>query len=156
MCIRDSATGEQMRMYATDGVKGVYLCGLSEQIDFYLTMKLFDNPSLDTDEILDEFFDRYFGKAAEAMKKFYLKIESVYSDPANYPSYIQTQDAQFHQTRELAWKYLGTPMVMEELEGYIEQARLEAESMEEKERVNSWKIGVWDYMLAGFNDYYKN
>lgn len=42
-------------MYATDGVKGVYLCGLSEQIDFYLTMKLFDNPSLDTDEILDEF-----------------------------------------------------------------------------------------------------
>lgn len=49
------ATGEQMRMYATDGVKGVYLCGLSEQIDFYLTMKLFDNPSLDTDEILDEF-----------------------------------------------------------------------------------------------------
>lgn len=47
--------GEQMRMYATDGVKGVYLCGLSEQIDFYLTMKLFDNPSLDTDEILDEF-----------------------------------------------------------------------------------------------------
>ena len=119
-------------------------------------MKLFDNPSLDTDEILDEFFDRYFGKAAEAMKKFYLKIESVYSDPANYPSYIQTQDAQFHQTRELAWKYLGTPRVMEELEGYIEQARLEAESIEEKERVNSWKIGVWDYMLAGFNDYYKN
>ena len=150
------ATGEQMRMYATDGVKGVYLCGLSEQIDFYLTMKLFDNPSLDTDEILDEFFDRYFGKAAEAMKKFYLKIESVYSDPANYPSYIQTQDAQFHQTRELAWKYLGTPRVMEELEGYIEQARLEAESIEEKERGNSWKIGVWDYMLAGFNDYYKN
>lgn len=149
-------TGEQIRMYAADGVKGVYLCGLSEQLDFYLTMKLFDNPSLNTDEVLDEFFRLYFGKAAEPMKNFYSKIESVYSNPENYPSNIQTQDAQFHQTKELAWKYLGTPEVMEELEGYMVEAEMAAKSPKEKERFLSWKTGIWEYMLVGFKDYYKN
>lgn len=148
-------TGEQLRMYADDGVKGVYLCGLSEQVDFYLTMKLFDNPALETDEILDEFFKLYFGKAAQSMKKFYLTIESVYSNPANYPSYIQLQDAQFHQTRELAWRYLGTPAIMEELKIQIENAEFSAKDSVEKKRVNSWKTGIWDYMLKGFNDYYQ-
>lgn len=150
------ATGEQMRMFAADGVKGVYLCGLSEQVDFYLTMKLFDDPSLDTDQILNEFFDSYFGKAAGPMKNFYLKIESVYSNPLNYPSSIQTQDAQFHQTRELAWKYLGTPEVMEELERYMEEAASAAKESEEKGRVDSWKLGIWDYMVAGFKDGYQD
>lgn len=148
-------TAEQIRMYATDGVKGVYLCGLSEQVDFYLTMKLFDNPALDTDTLLDEFFNLYFGNAAEPMKKFYSKIESVYSDPANYPANIQTQDAQFHQTRDLAWKYLGTPKTMEELKGYIEKAESSAKNPEKKERVHSWKVGIWDYMMEGFQHYYQ-
>ncbi len=148
------ATGEQVRMYAADGVKGVYLCGLSEQVDFYLTMKLFDNPTLNTDDILDEFFHLYFGEAAEPMKKFYAKIESVYSNPASYPFDIQTREAQLHQTKELAWKYLGTPEVMKELKEYIEEAEQIAKYPKEKERVNSWKVGIWNYMLVGFNDYY--
>ena len=148
-------TGEMVRMFANDGVKGVYLCGLGEQVDFYLTMKLFDNPLLNTDVILDEFFHLYFGKAAGPMKKFYEIIESVYSNPANYPSEIQTSEAQIHQTKELAWKYLGTPEVMNRLKKCIEDAERKAKCQEEKERVYSWKEGIWNYMLAGFNDYYR-
>lgn len=146
-------TGEQIRMYAADGVKGVYLCGLSEQVDFYLTMKLFDNPSLNTDEVLDEFFSLYFGKAAKPMKQFYTKIETVYSDPTRYPVDVQTQDAQFHQTKELAWKYLGTPEVMAELRQYIEEAQASARNGIEKRRVESWVEGIWKYMQEGYDTY---
>lgn len=146
-------TGEQVKMYATDGVKGIYLCGLGEQVDFYLTMKLFDDPSLDTNEVLDEFFRLYFGKAATPMKQFYTTIESVYSDPARYPIEVQTQDAQFHQTKELAWKYLGTPEVMSQLGRYIAEAERTVKGPEQ-ERFDSWKKGVWEYMLAGFHEYY--
>ena len=64
-------------MYAKDKVRGIFLCGIGEQLDFYITMKLYDNPSLDPDELIDEFFTSYFGKAAKPMSDFYDKIESV-------------------------------------------------------------------------------
>lgn len=147
-------TADEIRMYAADGVKGVYLCGLGEQLDYYLTMKLFDDPSLRTDDLLTQFFRSYFGNAGKWMQKFYSKIESVYSDPHSYPEDIQKKDAQFHQTKELAWKYLGTPATMSLLKTYIEKAESSALTSREKERVHSWKISVWDYMLKGFKDYY--
>ncbi len=150
------STGEQFHMYAADGVKGIFLCGLSEQLDFYLAMKIMDDPSLNTDDILHEFFNLYFGRAAEPMKNFYSKIESVYSNPTNYPHNVQNDEAQFHQTRDIAWGYLGTHEVMENLKVLITQAEDKAKSPEEIERVNSWKIGIWNYMQEGFDEYHKH
>lgn len=146
-------TSEQLRMYASDQVKGIFLCGTGEQLDFYITMKLMDDPSLDTDVLLDDFFTNYFGSAASAMKQFYLKIESVYSNPKNYPEEIQTKDAQYHQTEELAWKYLGTKEVMDELGEYIADARKTASNEIEKSRVESWVKGIWEYMMEGYHAY---
>lgn len=148
-------TGEQLRIYAKDGVKGIFLCGIGEQIDFYITMKLMDNPEQDTDKLLEEFFTYYFGEVAIPMKAFYKKIESVYSSPQNYPENIRTQEAQFHQTRDLAWKYLGTKKIMTELSNYIQQADECAKTDLEKCRVDSWIQGIWNYMVEGYEDYYK-
>lgn len=139
----------QIKMYAKDKVRGIFLCGIGEQLDFYITMKLYDNPSLDPDELIDEFFTSYFGKAAKPMSDFYDKIESVYSDSKNYPSDIQTKDAQFHQTESIAWEYLGTDKVMEELEKLIHKAQAAASTPVEKARVDSWVTGVWEYMTTG-------
>lgn len=139
----------QIKMYAKDNVRGIFLCGIGEQLDFYITMKLYDNPALDTDELIDEFFTSYFGKAARPMRDFYNKIESVYSDSKNYPLDIQTKDAQFHQTEAIAWECLGTDEVMKELEGYIRKAQAEASNPAEKARVDSWVKGVWEYMQTG-------
>lgn len=143
--------GEQIRMYCKDHVQGIFLCGIGEQLDFYVTMRLYDDPDLDTDRLIDEFFTTYFGHASTAMRAFYLKIESVYANPDNYPEAIRTTDAQFHQTRELAWEYLGTKEVMDELAGYVEQARKLVRSDMEKQRVESWIAGVWEYMLKDYN-----
>ena len=140
---------EETKMYARDGVRGIFLCGIGEQFDFYATMKLYDNPALDIDHLLNEFFTSYFGKAARPMRDFYDKIEQVYSDSKNYPLDIQTKDAQFHQTEAIAWEYLGTDRVMKELEGYIRKAQSLADSPAEKARVDSWVKGVWEYMQTG-------
>lgn len=112
-------------------------------------MKLYDNPSLDPDKLIDEFFTSYFGKAAKPMSDFYNKIESVYSDSKNYPSDIQTKDAQFHQTESIAWECLGTDKVMEELEKLVHKAQAAASTPVEKARVDSWVTGVWEYMTTG-------
>lgn len=139
----------QIKMYAADGVRGVFLCGIGEQFDFYATMKLYDDPTLDINALLDEFFTSYFGNAAEPMRKFYDKIEQVYSNPKNYPVEIQTKDAQFHQTEAIAWDCLGTDEVMEQLEAFVRRAQDLAQTPEEKARVISWTKGVWEYMREG-------
>ncbi|HUT22812.1 MAG TPA: DUF4838 domain-containing protein, partial [Sumerlaeia bacterium] len=145
---------ELIKMYAQDGVRGVFLCGIGEQVDFYFTMKMYDDPSIDIDAALDEFFRLYFGAAAEPMKKFYLRIEEIYSDPKNYPEDVRTQDNQFHQNEEMAWEWLGTKERMRELGALMDQAVAAARTDVEKRRVETWKKGVWDYMKTGAERYY--
>lgn len=144
---------DQIKMYARDKVRGVFLCGVGEQVDYYLTMKMYDNPELDPDQLLDEFFQTYFGSASGSMKKFYTTIEEVYNNPANYPLEISTLNQQYHQTEELAWKYLGTDEVMTRLESLITDAREKAQSELERERVQSWVDAVWSYMKKGKEQY---
>ena len=144
---------EQIKMYAGDGVRGVFLCGVGEQVDYYITMKLYDDPTQDIDNLLHDFFTAYFGNAAVPMQQFYETIEKRYNDPHSYPEEVRTQDKQFHQDEEQAWKYLGTKEVMDELAGYIADAQGKATSEMEKKRVESWKTGIWDYMVKGKEQY---
>lgn len=139
----------QIKMYHEDGVKGLFLCGIGEQVDFYITMKLLDDPELDIDEILDEFFTNYYGASAEPMKKIYLRIEDIYSNPENYPPEVRTEERQFHQNAEIAWKYLGTEERMAELGELMQKAKQLAITDVEKQRVQLFEIGVWNYMLEG-------
>jgi len=145
--------GELIKQYHADGVRGVFLCGIGEQVDFYLTMKMYDDPTLDPESLLDEFFTCYFGAAAEPMKRFHDRIEATFTDPANYPAAVRTQDVQYHQTEEIAWSHLGTEERMTELGGYMERAKALAGTEREKERVATWDRGVWQYMVDGKRKY---
>jgi hypothetical protein len=137
------------KMFAKDGIRGVFLNGLGEQIDTYVTLKLLDDPNIDVDKLLDEFFSRYYGSASEPMKKMYLMIEKIYGDPANYPEYVQKEKRHFHQTEEIAWGYLGTEERMRELGKLMEEAKRLAKTDLEKKRVSLFEKGVWQYMVEG-------
>ena len=149
-------TGELLCMYAKDKIQGIFLCGIGEQLDFYITMKLMDDPNLGVDNLLNEFFEKYFEEASAEMKNFYFLIEEVYSSSKNYPKEVQKNDAQFHQTEEIAWKYLGTPKIMNQLATFIDKAESCAKNYKSVARFNSWKQGVWQYMIQGYKHYYNN
>jgi hypothetical protein len=134
--------------YARDGVLGTFFCGIGEQVDFYVTMKLYDDASQDIDVLLDEFFELYFGAAAEPMQAFYSLIEKTYSDPAHWD-----QNGGHHQTEQIAWEILGTESRMAELQALIDQAERLANTPQEKARVALWKTGVWEYMTEGRRAY---
>lgn len=144
---------EEIARYHRGGVRGVFLCGLGEQLDFYLTMKLSDDPSADGDRLLAEFFGCYFGSAAAPMQKFYRRIEETFSDPRSYPADLIAGETQLHQTEELAWKHLGTEARMAELEKLIGQAESLARTAQENWRVGLWKSAVWDGMREGRQRY---
>mgnify|MGYP001764721116 CR=1 FL=1 len=60
-----------------DIFNGKGACYYCHGIDGYLTIKLLDDPSININQALDEFFKGYYGAAAEPMKKLYLAIEQT-------------------------------------------------------------------------------
>jgi hypothetical protein len=147
----------QMRLYQETGIEGLFLensseCGesyLMDQLEFYVTFKLADRPELDGNQLIDEFFTRYYGAAAGPMKELYLAIEETFSNPKNYPLEIQRSDAHQHQTKELAWGSLGTKERMERFGRLMAQAKASAQTPIEKQRVALFERGQWDYMKNG-------
>lgn len=147
----------QMRLYHDARIQGIFMehsseCGesyLMDQLEFYLTLKLADDPSLDPQALFEEFFTRYYGHAAEPMKALYLGIEEAFSNPAGYPPEIRDSPAHQHQTEELAWGCEGTPERMARFAELMAAAEAAARTPEEQARVALFRRGLWDYMVEG-------
>lgn len=140
----------QLKTYARDGIRGAFLNNTGEQVDLYITLKLWDDPSLDINALLEDFFTRYYGAAALPMKQFYLRVENIYSTTANYPEEVRkNRTKQFHQNEEIAWKYLGTEARMAELGKLMDEATRLASTDVEKQRVAIFRKAVWEYMVEG-------
>ena len=90
-------TAQAMQMFIRDGVRGIYECGEQDQLEQYVMAKVWDDPGVNVDAIVDEFFHRSFGAAGEPMKRFYLRLEAIACDPANYP-------APYHRRDGIDWK----------------------------------------------------
>ena len=87
------------------------------------------------------------------MKKFYLRIEEIYTNPENYPLEVRNVYAVWEPKVEVDWEYLGTEDRMKELGLLIDRARRLAVTDTEKKRVQLWKKAVWDYMVEGRKTY---
>lgn len=147
----------QMQMYHDAGIRGMYVENSSEcdatflmdQLEYYVTFRLADDPALDGNELIDEFFEKYYGAAGEPMKALYRRIEDIYTSPEYYPPEIQNSPGHQHQNEELAWGWLGTPERMAQMQKLMDQAVAAAQSDVEKQRVEMFKRGIWDYMVEG-------
>jgi len=139
----------QWKMFARDGIRGAFLNNLGEYLDTYLTFRLMDDPWQNVDKMIEEFHRLYYGAAARPMQQLYLQIESIYSNPANYPEEIRTGKKHSHQTEEIAWGYLGTAERMAQLQKLMEEAKALASTDVEKKRVALFERGIWEYMVEG-------
>jgi hypothetical protein len=148
----------QMQVYRKAGLCGIF-CEpayigdgqrslLMDQLEFYVTWKLADDPTLDGNATIDEFFHRYYGSAALPMKAFYELVEQTHANGANYPSNVYV----FHK-EEVAWKHLGTQSRMDQLRRFMDDAHAAATTDIEKRRVALFDKGIWQYMQAGRKAY---
>lgn len=141
---------EQMKMFADDGVRGVFVCGqVTSYIDGYITIKMMDDPALDVDHVLDEFFSGYYGAAGPFMQAIYMTIEETYINPDNYPVEIKNGTAIGSETEEIAWKFLGKPDLMARLQELLDAAKVKADSQTAKDHIAAYERDIWGYMLAG-------
>jgi hypothetical protein len=88
------------------------------------------------------------------MKRFYLCVEETYCNPANYPEEVRNdRKADFFQTEEIAWKYLGTEARMAKLGKLMDEATQLAVGDVEKQRVVLFRTAIWDHMVGGRKQY---
>lgn len=116
-------------------------------LELYLTFKLADDPTLDGDKLIDEFFPLFYGSAGAAMRTLYDAIEWVYCDPGTYASSPASYFG--YQTPQIAWKKLGTRERMREFGRLMKVARQAAATELEKNRVTLFEESVWNRMKQG-------
>jgi len=140
-------TARSMRMFIRDGVRGIFECGEQDQLEQYVMAKVWDDPEVNVDGLMDEFFRLYFGAAGDAMKTFYLRLEEIACDPANYPTpYLRSSGIDW---KKAAWERLGTAERMEKLGVLMAQATQRAGTETERQRVALWRTALWEWMRQG-------
>lgn len=77
--------------------RGRFLCPGITHWFYYLQGKLFWNPDLDLNALMDEYYTLYFGPAAAEMKQFYEYAEEVYMRPESrsislYAGFLKEKD----------------------------------------------------------------
>ena len=121
------------------------------QLELYVAFKLADDPTLDGNKLIDEFFTLYYGAAARPMQALYEKIEQVYCDPSNYS--FDPIEYFGYQTEEIAWGKLGTKTHMAKFGRMMEEAKAAAKTEMEKKRVELFEKNIWNRMQAGREEY---
>lgn len=142
------AAAQKIQLYRQAGVQGIFTEGIAQDVDEYVILRMFDDPSRDVDQLLNEYFTRYYGAAAAPMREMHALIEETYSNPAHYPEGFEG-----HQTEAVAWGSLGTPERMEKLAGLMAQAHAAAQTDLEKKRVQLFDLSIWQYMRLGRRHY---
>lgn len=144
-------SAQTMRMFIKDGIRGIFVCGEQDMLEAYVIAKIWDDPAQDVDAILNEFFSLYFGGAAKPMKKFYLQLEKIATDPRNYPTpYYRKNGIDW---KNVAWNTLGTAERMERLGRLMIEAQALARTDQEKRRIGLWDEAIWKWMVGGRAEY---
>jgi hypothetical protein len=136
-----------LRQFIRDGVRGIFECGEQDQLEQYVMAKVCDDPGVDVDGLMDEFFRLYFGTAGGPMNQWYRRLEEIACDPENYPPPYRRRDG--IDWKRVAWERLGTAERMEELGGLIAKAEGLAQTTTEKQRLAQWREAIWDWMREG-------
>ncbi|MGC9318249.1 MAG: DUF4838 domain-containing protein, partial [Armatimonadota bacterium] len=52
-----------------------------QHMNYYFALKLLDDPALEIEDLLDDYYHRFYGPAADPMATFFERIEDTYMDP---------------------------------------------------------------------------
>lgn len=132
--------GQWSKRYKRDNVKGIFLCGWGEGLDFYLMMKTFDNPDIDVDKLLNTYFTNSFGvKAGIYMLQFYSLMEAIVDNPENYQGSL---------SQRTYWQLQGHEANLKKLEEILNMADSQCSGELSRKRLQPWK-NLMTYMWEG-------
>ena len=158
--------GKIAKEMAQDGMRGYFIeCEwFCSMLEAYVVNKIFYDPSLDPDQIVDEFFVKFYGKAAPEMKAFYTELENIYWNWKNYPASMFGKNSIAERLRGHSlgtgmlnannnWS-IGTAERMAKLSGLLAAAEKKAAGDALTLKRISWiRKGYWNQAVEGRQDY---
>ena len=156
--------GQFMKMLRQDGIRGIYITRVFNycvtQLEEYIYLRMAYDASAKPEQIISEFFTRYYGNSAVPMRKFYELVEKTTNDWKNYPpSYTEgkMQEISYagNLTQDICWGRLGTREKMVQLEHYLKEADKIADTPLVKARLQLFRESVWEMMKRGRAAYEK-
>jgi len=147
--------GRYFKEFAEDGIRGYFaeVNAIFHLLEAYVGNKVCFDSTVDTDKLIDEYFVKYYGNAAEPMRRFYRTIEDITWDPKNYPVNAirrvrKSSTALGYHTEKVNW-HIGTPERIGALQKIIDQAQKQAATPLEKQRVKLFVDNIWTQAVEG-------
>lgn len=113
-------------------------------LDYYVTTKLLWDTTMDVDSLLEDFYEKAYGKAREPMKRFHESLERAMVDSRVHVAVLSRPYA--------AYLRVFNGGVMRELRECLDEADALAEDRLVKERLKIQRLG-YDYTQAVVTDY---
>ena len=157
-------TGKIYQEFMRDGIKGVFLelCTKVNLLEGYVAMRIAFDPSVDPEQIIDEYFRLYYGSAAGEMKAFYKEVERITWDHRNYPAgdinaYMKRwgrgSTAMGIHTQKVNWT-LGTHARMKKLQKIVDSIRAKAQKDPViRKRTEIFLADIWERAVRGRKEY---
>ena len=93
--------------------------------NFYFRLKLYDDPSLNVQDMLNEFYDRFYGPAAEPARKFVKAMEDRWNDRQMRKA-SGFGRASHHLPEKFYWEHMGNAQFIEKLKRMMADVRAAA------------------------------
>lgn len=130
--------------------------------------KIAFDSSLDPEDIIDDYFKKYYGAAGKPMKEFYREVEKAFFNPTNVPPEWLKKPNKFVGPKGVKhpywgtglnspginWGVCGTPERMAKLKTLIAKAERLVSTNEEKKRLADFKKSIWNDVLKGEKEWH--
>lgn len=119
-----------------------------DHLNYYFTFKLLDDDGRSMHELLEEYWQLFYGPAAEPMREFFTLIEDTYLDERHY--------VPDHLDQDLSWTVLCPRDKLAEFATLISQAKLAAGGRQPyRSRVDLIDKAVYQFMQASSDQYWQ-
>ncbi len=152
-------TAEYFKTFARDGIRGWFgeITLQQHMLEAYIAARITYDPSVDTDKLIDEYFELYYGRAGKDMKAFYSELEGICWNPDNLPDAsrktpITGSFVYGYHTEKRNWHY-GTAERMASLQKHVDNAMKSASTPEEKARVKKFVDMIWGQAVEGRKEF---
>ena len=154
-------TGEYMKEFADDGIIGWFgeINLQQHMLECYIASKIIFDKNTNYNQIIDEFFTRYYGSASKEMKDFYSTLEKIFYDLKNMPEIVKNHHIRgsyiygYHSEKR-NWHY-GTPERMKMLQALLEKAYKKADNATIKARLKRFEDLIWRQAMEGRKEFEK-
>jgi hypothetical protein len=120
-------------------------------VEMYVSNRLYENPELNTQDLIDDFFAKYFGPASKPMQELQRQIEDYTTNPKYRP--LSLQGGYLHDWISL-YEFFLTDEHLGKLRALVDAAKALAPNEPYDSRIEAWEKTMVKHYEQGLCKHY--